>query len=134
MPLQFLRKDTLEEASGLRLVELVETRLLERIGLNLHDPGRAVRLVLVAMRDENSVLGLPEKERERVECARRPHPGEFVGPVVDLGPEVLLIERPDSAVGTIGHDNEVGVPLSRETGIDLGLEPHLDAKRASALL
>src|SRR5438552_2200259 len=60
-----------------------------RVRIAFHHPGRASRLVRIAVRDENAVLGLAEEEGEGIERPRRAHPGEVVRPQVDARLELL---------------------------------------------
>src|SRR6516164_688898 len=67
--LQLLGEYAFEQLRGLRFVESVETGLVERVRLHFHDPRGTVWFVLIAMRNEDAVLGFPEEKRKRVERA-----------------------------------------------------------------
>ena len=129
---KLLGEHAFEEFRRLCFVELVEPGARERLRIGLHHPGRLTRLVLVAVRDEDAVLGLAEEEREGIERARRAHPGELVRAQVRLGPEHIRMLRADARVDAVGRDDEIGI--ARRRGIDLGLEFQLDAERAGALV
>src|SRR6478672_3785317 len=93
--LQLLGEDALQKLRRLLLVELVEPGLLVGLGLHLEDPGRAIGLVLIGMRDEDAVLGFAEEKRKRIERAGRAHPGKLVGPEIELSAEMLLVSSAD---------------------------------------
>ena len=129
---ELLREHAFEEARRLFFAQLVEAGALERLRIGLQHPGRKARLVLVAMRDEDAVLGLAEEEREGVERPGRAHPGELVRPQVRARLEGVRVLGADARVDAVGRDDQIGVAVRGR--IDLGLELHLDAERAGALL
>src|SRR5262249_57125134 len=58
MTLQLLREQAFGETCGRGFVQLVETGAREGFWIGLDDPRRAMRRVLVAMADEDAMLGL----------------------------------------------------------------------------
>ena len=105
---ELLGEHAFEEMRRRRLVQLVEAGALERLRIGLHHPGRAARLVLIAMRDEDAVLGLLEEELEGVERPGRAHPGELVGPQLDARLERVLERLAGARIDAVGRDDQVG--------------------------
>ena len=103
---------------------------VSRIGLD--DPGRALRLVLVAMGDEDAVLGLAEEEREGIERPRRAHPGEEVRPQIDARLEPIGKGVAHARIDAVRHHHEIGVADRRIERRDFRLVLDLDAERARA--
>ena len=68
-----------------------------------------VAAVLVAVRDDQPVLVLPEDQRERLEQPCRPIPREQVRPFVERRLESLAVSRSDRAVGAVGGNDQVGI-------------------------
>src|SRR5712692_8416112 len=87
--LELVGENALDETRRSFLVELVEPGAPVGRGIGLDDPGRAPRLVLIAMGDENAVRGLAEEKREGVEWPGRPHPGEEIRPQIDARLELV---------------------------------------------
>ena len=83
----------------------------ERLRIGLHHPGRVPGLVLIAVRDEDAVLGLLEEEREGVERPRRAHPGELIGPQIDARLEPSACCCADARIDAVGRDDQVGVAM-----------------------
>src|SRR5687767_9868039 len=71
---EYLFKETGRRGFVLR----IESRALEGFGIGLHHPGRAPRLILIAVRDEDAVLSLAKKEIEGIHWASGTHPGEII--------------------------------------------------------
>src|SRR5262249_57514535 len=98
------------ELRRLRLVELVEPGTLEGLRIGLDDPGRALRLVLVAVTDEDAVLGLAEEEGEGVERAGRAHPGEEIRPQIDGRLELVGEGVAQPRIGPVPHPPQIRLP------------------------
>ena len=130
--LQLVREQGLDEMRGRLLVELVEAGTHECPRIGLDDPGRALRLVLVAMGDEDAVLGFAEKEREGIERPRRAHPGEEVRPQIDAGLEPIGKGVAHARIDAVRHHHEIGVPDRRIERRDFRLVLDLHAERARA--
>ena len=121
-----------EEFCRPRLVELVEAGAREGFRICLHHPGRLADLVLVAVRDEDAVIGLLEEKCEGIERTRRTHPGELVRPQIDARFERFRVLRAGARVDAVSRYDQVRVAM--RAGINLGLEFHLHAERAGAFL
>ncbi len=130
VPLQVLREHALQEARALLLAHVPEAGAGEGVGVRLQHPGRAARLVLVAVRDEDAVLGLAEEECEGAEGPRGAHPGEAVGAEVHLGREVLAVAFADRRVDAVGRDDQVGVGEVLRARVAAELQLHAEAARA----
>ena len=90
------------------------------------------RLVLIAVRDEDAVLGLAEEEREGVERPGRAHPGEDVRPQIDARLELVGKGLAHARIDAVRHHHEIGVADVRVGRRDFGLVLDLDAERAGA--
>ncbi len=127
---ELIGEQALDETRRGRLVELVQAGAREGLRIGLDDPGRALRLVLIAVRDEDAVLRLAEEEREGVERPRRAHPGKQVGAQIharlERGGECLAHARIDA----VGGNDEIGIEQRRFERRDLGLVFDLHAERA----
>ena len=96
MPLQVFGECRLTVGQALRLRHAVQARPAECLGRDF-DQERAVRRAeLVAVRDDQPVLVLPEDQRERLEQPCRPVPRQQVRPFVERRLESLAISRPDA--------------------------------------
>ena len=130
--LQLLGEQGFDETRRRRLVELVEPGAHKCARIGLDDPGRALRLVLVAMGDEDAVLGLAEEEREGIERPRRAHPGEEVRPQIDAGLEPIGKGVAHARIDAVRHHHEIGIADRRIERRDFRLVLDLDAERARA--
>ncbi len=130
MALQLLREQAFGETRGRGLIELVEAGAREGLRIGLDNPGRALRFVLIAMADEDAVLGLAEEEGEGVERAGRAHPGEEVRPQIDVRLESIGKSIAPARIHAVGDHNEVGVADGGIKRGDFVLILDLDAERA----
>jgi hypothetical protein len=74
---------------------LSKPKFLPGLLVGLDHPGRAVGLVLVAVRDDQALLCFPEKVLEGVERLGRAEPGELVGPEIHARLEMVFISGSD---------------------------------------
>ena len=132
MALQLFCEQAFDETRRRGLVELVEAGAREGVRIGLGDPGRTLRLVLVAMADEDAVLGLAEEEGEGVERPRRAHPGEEVGPQIHARLEFVGEGLAHAGIDAVGDHHEIGVVGDGIERRDFRLISDLDAERASA--
>ncbi len=125
----------LEQALAVRdrlvLARGVETGALPRLFRGLDDERRAVLRVAVGVHTEQTVLALPEIERERAERERGPEPHEAVRAPVELGLEVLGVALADAAVHAVRGDDQIRVQVRRRIA-HLRVEPELDAELGAA--
>ncbi len=128
---ELARKHIFEETGGRPFVKVCKPGPRKGLGVGLHHPGRAAWLVLIAVGNEDAVLGFAEEEREGVERAGRSHPRETVGPQFDARSEMFGICLSDLRVDAVGTDHEIGV--ADLGGRYLVLELQLDAEPACAL-
>ena len=132
VPLQLLREQAFGETRGRGFVELVEAGAGEGPRIGLDDPGRALRLVLIAMADEDAVRGLAEEESEGIERPGRAHPGKPVRPQIDARPESIGESFAYTGIDAVGDHHEVGVAHRGIERRDLPLVLDADAERARA--
>src|SRR5262245_26012091 len=130
--LQLPRKHALAEAGSLLFREIFKAGARERLRIGFNDDRGMVRLVLIAVGDEDSVLGLPEEEVEGVEWPCRSEPGEEIRPQADCRLECIGKGVAEARVGAIRNDYEIGVQDGGIERRDLGLELDLSAQRAGA--
>src|SRR5262245_23555864 len=132
MTLQLLREQAFGETCGRGFVQLVETGAREGFWIGLDDPRRAMRRVLVAMADEDAMLGLTEEEVERIERPRRAHPGEKVRPQVDTRLEPIGKGLAEVGIDAVRDHHEIGVANGGIERRDFALVLDPDAERAGA--
>ena len=77
---------------------------------------------LVRVRPEPPVLGLLERERERVEAAMRAEPNVAVAPQVDRRAELGVVQTADRAVCAVGDHDRSRHHANPSSSGDLGLE------------
>ena len=130
--LQLLGEQGFDEPRRGRLVELVEPGARKRPRIGLDDPGGALRLVLIAMGDEDAVLGLAEEEGEGIERPGRAHPGEEVRPQIDAWLEPVGKGVAHARIDAVRHHHEIGIADRRVERRDFRLVFDLDAERARA--
>src|SRR5581483_12128910 len=70
---------------------------------------RTADFILIGVRDERPPLRLLEDEGEGGERLGRSHPGQLVGPNVDLGLEVTDMLLAEAAVDAVGENDEIGI-------------------------
>ena len=82
------------------------------------------------------MLGLDERKRERIEALFRSKPDKAAAPQIDVGCKRVEVARADTAVETVGGDDEIGIEFARRRDIvgNLGLELELDAERLATFL
>ena len=125
---QLVREQLLAEREALLLVQLVQPRGAPHALGALDDERRHPLVVRVGMRVEEPVLGLAERERERVEDVVGAEPDVLAALGPHLGAEV--VQPPDEAVRAVrGHD-QIGLGKL----LDLDAELERDAELAAALL
>ena len=132
MSLQLLREQAFGEMRGRGFIELVEAGACEGFWIGLDNPGRALRFVLVAMVDEDAVLGLPKEEREGIERPGRAHPGEKIGPQIHVRSEPLGKSIAPAGIDAVGDHDEIGIADGGIERRDFALVLDLDAERARA--
>src|SRR5262249_7102577 len=94
---------------GRGFIELVEAGARESLRIGFDNPGRALRFILIAMPDEDAVLGLAEEEGEGVERAGRAHPGEEVRPQIQVRLESIGKRLAPAEIDAVRDHDEVGV-------------------------
>src|ERR1700746_1525554 len=94
--------------------------------------GGSVAVVMVAMADEDAVLGLAEEKGEGVERPSRAHPGEEIGPQVHVRLEFVGEGLAHARIDAVGDHHEIGVVGDGIERRDFRLISDLDAERASA--
>ncbi len=123
---------TLQCAQHLRLFHPVEARALPGVGIGLDDPGARVLLVLIAVREQNAVLGLLEEILEGVERPGRAQPHELVRPQIHRGLEVVAVRLARARIDAVCRNDEVAVREILDARF--GLEVQLHAQLAAAFL
>ena len=129
---KLLGEHAFKEMRRRRLVHLVEAGALERLRIGLHHPGRAARLVLIAMRDEDAVRRLLEEEVEGVHRPVRAHPAEVVGPELDARLELVLEQLAGARIDAVGRHHEVGAAGRGFQRVGLRAVFDVDAERIRA--
>jgi len=130
---ELVGEHVLDHRQHLGLGEPVETEVAPGGFIRLDDPGGAIGLVLITVRNDQAFLGLAEEILERVEWLGRAEPGEFVRAQVEARLEVLLVLLPDARVDAVGDDDQVRV-LELGDVLHVALEAHVDAELAPAVL
>ena len=127
-PAQLVGEQLLAEREALLLVHRVEPGRAPHRLRALDDEGRHPLVVRVRVGVEETVLGLAEGERERVEDVVGAEPDVLAALGPNLRPEAP--EATNEAVRAVGADDEIGVGQP----IDLSAELELGADLAAARL
>ena len=109
MAFELRREQVFDKARRGRFVERIEAGAREGLRIRLDDPGRALRFVLIAMRDENAVLGLAKEERERVERPGRSHPGKEVRAQIDARLELIRKGLAKTRIDAVRGHHEIRI-------------------------
>ena len=135
MASEMLREHALARGDRLLLRHLLEAPRVPGLLRALDDHGRRVGIELVGVDPHPAVFGLLEDEGERVvELLVRSEPDELARARVDVRAEhVAVLGAHDRVDAVARHDEVVVVPVFLG-GRERGLEPHLDAQLAGAVL
>ena len=135
MPAQMLLEDLAAGLDRFLLRHFGEAPAVPGLGQAFDDEGRRVVVELVDMRPDPAVLRLLENEGEGViEALMRSEPHELALAGVDVGLEHIGIFVADKRVDAVGGNDEI-ILLAVVLGcLELGLETHVHAKFAGALL
>src|SRR5262249_26341903 len=98
-----------DEARRGLLIELVEARARKGVRIGLDDQGRALRLVLVAVRDEDAVRRLAGEESEGVERTGGAHPGKIIRPEIEARLQSVGEGIAEARIAAVGGDDQIGV-------------------------
>jgi hypothetical protein len=123
------REQLSAEFEALLLSQSVEPGPPPGVLARFDDERARVLIERIGVRLEDAVLGLGERERERVERDVGAEPGEARRVDVQAGRERLLVGAPHERVDAVGADEQVGFRQLAEVA-DLVLEHQLDAELA----
>ena len=109
--IEVFSKDFFTEGNPFFLTHLVDTMGLPGFIGGLHDEGGCTRFELISVRLEPAMLGLDERESERVKCFLGAQPYETALAGIDVGLEGIGVTGTHAAVQTVGGNNEVSLVL-----------------------
>ena len=126
------REQPLAERDRLLRARGVETRRAPGLFAALDDHRPRVGIELIGVHLEPAVLGLFERERERVEPLVRAQPDVAVAAVLERGAERVHVLAPGRAVRAVADHDQVGAGVVFVVRLDL--EAQVDTHRPRAFL
>src|SRR6185437_379086 len=126
-------EEAFAKPDGRVLVGAVEAGVPPRCLGRLDDEGRVAIVEAVGVNAPQPVLGFLEQKGEGIEMTGGAEPDELVRSPIEPRAELRGVELADSAVDTVGTENEIGAREGGEID-DLAAEQDLDAERLGATL